>query len=105
MGQTRDVDIYKITIADTIEDRLLEIQDQKFEIAKQALSRDGAAGAAKSNKLSMKDVRARTALAPRSRTRSCTSFPVKRTSSLCRHTRARARLRLGRSADRPVRNL
>jgi len=34
---------------------LLEIQDQKHEIAKQALSKDGSY--AKSNKLSMKDVR------------------------------------------------
>lgn len=42
--------------ADAPPDRLLEIQDQKHEIAKQALSKDGSY--AKSNKLSMKDVRA-----------------------------------------------
>ncbi|KAG0140768.1 hypothetical protein CROQUDRAFT_664734 [Cronartium quercuum f. sp. fusiforme G11] len=48
-GQREDVKCYKITIADTIEDRILKLQEDKQSIANQAL---GTEAAKKMNKLS-----------------------------------------------------
>ncbi|KAF9224688.1 hypothetical protein BS17DRAFT_778808 [Gyrodon lividus] len=39
-GQTRDVHIYKLMIPDTVETRILQLQDAKRELAKAALSGD-----------------------------------------------------------------
>ncbi|KAH7882890.1 SNF2 family N-terminal domain-containing protein [Phlebopus sp. FC_14] len=39
-GQTRDVNIYKLMIPDTVETRILQLQDAKRELAKAALSGD-----------------------------------------------------------------
>ncbi|KAJ3980544.1 SNF2 family N-terminal domain-containing protein [Lentinula detonsa] len=39
-GQKRDVNIYKLKIDDTVEDRILELQDKKRELARAALSGD-----------------------------------------------------------------
>ncbi len=52
-GQKRDVKIFKITIDGTVEDRILELQKKKAELATAAL--DGGA-LAKGNKLSMQDI-------------------------------------------------
>ncbi|KAI7958743.1 hypothetical protein MJO28_002534 [Puccinia striiformis f. sp. tritici] len=49
LGQTEDV-CFKITIADTIEDRVLELQEEKQSYANQAL---GMEASTKMNKLSM----------------------------------------------------
>jgi len=48
------VEIYKLTIEDTIEDRLLEIQAKKAEIAESALAQDGTI--AKLKKLTHNDI-------------------------------------------------
>ncbi|KAG8786875.1 hypothetical protein FRC12_016137 [Ceratobasidium sp. 428] len=40
LGQTKDVNIYKLTIKDTVEDRILKLQDTKRDLAKAALSGD-----------------------------------------------------------------
>ncbi|QRV98846.1 SNF2 family amino-terminal protein [Ceratobasidium sp. AG-Ba] len=40
LGQTKDVNIYKLTIAETVEDRILKLQDTKRDLAKAALSGD-----------------------------------------------------------------
>ncbi|SCV70542.1 BQ2448_1936 [Microbotryum intermedium] len=53
IGQTEDVVIYKITINETVEDRILTLQKQKAELAAAAL--DGG-DIAKASKLSMKDI-------------------------------------------------
>ncbi|OAX34772.1 hypothetical protein K503DRAFT_774190 [Rhizopogon vinicolor AM-OR11-026] len=37
-GQTRDVNIFKLTIPETVEERILELQEKKRELAKAALS-------------------------------------------------------------------
>ncbi|TFK75607.1 hypothetical protein BDN72DRAFT_831922 [Pluteus cervinus] len=39
-GQTRDVHIYKLKVDDTVEDRILALQDKKRELTKAALSGD-----------------------------------------------------------------
>ncbi|KAJ6572143.1 P-loop containing nucleoside triphosphate hydrolase protein, partial [Mycena capillaripes] len=38
VGQTRNVYIYKLKIVDTVEDRILELQEKKRELTKTALS-------------------------------------------------------------------
>ncbi|KAF8752293.1 SNF2 family N-terminal domain [Rhizoctonia solani] len=40
LGQTKDVHIYKLTIAHTVEERILKLQDAKRDLAKAALSGD-----------------------------------------------------------------
>ncbi|KAB5589431.1 SNF2 family DNA-dependent ATPase [Ceratobasidium theobromae] len=40
LGQTKDVNIYKLTIAETVEERILKLQDTKRDLAKAALSGD-----------------------------------------------------------------
>jgi len=40
MGQTRDVEIYKLTVPDTVEQRILGLQDDKRNLAAAALSGD-----------------------------------------------------------------
>ncbi|WAR53304.1 hypothetical protein PtB15_2B735 [Puccinia triticina] len=52
-GQRDDVKCYKITIADTIEDRILELQEKKQSVANQAL---GTEAAKKMNKLSVAEI-------------------------------------------------
>nr|GAT50030.1 DNA repair protein RAD5 [Mycena chlorophos] len=38
VGQTRDVHVYKLRVEETVEDRILELQERKRELAKTALS-------------------------------------------------------------------
>ncbi|PLW37316.1 hypothetical protein PCASD_09658 [Puccinia coronata f. sp. avenae] len=52
-GQREDVKCYKITIADTIEDRILQLQEEKQSVANQAL---GTEAAKKMNKLSVNEI-------------------------------------------------
>ncbi|CAH7671945.1 SNF2 family N-terminal domain-domain-containing protein [Phakopsora pachyrhizi] len=52
-GQREDVKCYKLTIADTIEDRILKLQEDKQSIANQAL---GTEAAKKMNKLSVAEI-------------------------------------------------
>lgn len=52
IGQTREVLVYKITVADTVEDRIVKMQEQKREIAKSALGEGGAMG----QKLGLKEL-------------------------------------------------
>ncbi|RXK39749.1 hypothetical protein M231_02942 [Tremella mesenterica] len=52
LGQTKDVNIYKLTIEETVEKRILELQDSKRELAKAALSGEGA----KNLKLTLNDL-------------------------------------------------
>ncbi|KNZ58679.1 hypothetical protein VP01_1879g5 [Puccinia sorghi] len=52
-GQREDVKCYKITIADTIEDRILQLQQDKQSLANQAL---GTEAAKKMNKLSVAEI-------------------------------------------------
>ncbi|KAL8701224.1 MAG: hypothetical protein Q9201_005022 [Fulgogasparrea decipioides] len=52
LNQTLDVTIYKLTVPNTVEARILELQNKKRELAKQAIE-GGKAGA---GKLSMKDI-------------------------------------------------
>ncbi len=53
LNQTVDVTIYKLTVPDTVEARILDLQDKKRALAAQAIGgQKGAAGA----KLSMKDI-------------------------------------------------
>lgn len=47
--------VYKITVADSVEERILELQEKKRELANAAFG-DGALGKAKAAKLSMKDI-------------------------------------------------
>ena len=51
-GQTRAVNIYKLTVKGTVEDRILELQDKKRTLAAAALSGDKM----KNNKLGMDDL-------------------------------------------------
>ncbi|KAL8278389.1 hypothetical protein RQP46_009281 [Phenoliferia psychrophenolica] len=53
MGQKEDVKIYKITVTNTVEDRILTLQDQKAKLAKACLEGGSVKGAAK---LTMKDM-------------------------------------------------
>ena len=41
IGQTQEVLVYKLTIRDTVEDRIIKLQEQKREIAKSALGGGG----------------------------------------------------------------
>ena len=52
LNQTRDVVVYKLTIANTVEARILDLQEKKRELAKAAIGGDGKAA----GKLSMKDI-------------------------------------------------
>lgn len=52
-GQERDVMIYKLTIYDTIEQRILELQDKKRELARASLSGDKI----KNQRLGLEDIR------------------------------------------------
>ena len=51
LNQTRDVVVYKFTVADTVEARILELQEKKRALAEAAIEGKQAAG-----KLSMKDI-------------------------------------------------
>lgn len=42
LGQERDVNIFKLIVEETVEDRILDLQNGKRELAKAALSGDGA---------------------------------------------------------------
>ncbi|KAG9074684.1 hypothetical protein FS749_013731 [Ceratobasidium sp. UAMH 11750] len=52
LGQTKDVNIYKLTIAETVEDRILKLQDTKRDLAKAALSGDKLSN----NRLRLEDI-------------------------------------------------
>ena len=52
LNQTRDVVVYKLTIANTVEARILDLQEKKRALAKAAIGGDGKAAW----KLSMKDI-------------------------------------------------
>ncbi|KAL8719630.1 MAG: hypothetical protein Q9225_003378 [Loekoesia sp. 1 TL-2023] len=54
LNQTLDVTIYKLTVPNTVESRILELQEKKRVLAKQAIESGGNKAAA--NKLSMKDI-------------------------------------------------
>ncbi|KAK1925490.1 SNF2 family N-terminal domain-containing protein [Papiliotrema laurentii] len=54
LGQKLDVNIYKLTIGETVEDRILKLQEQKRELAKAALSGD----AKNLTKLTLNDIMA-----------------------------------------------
>ncbi|KAL8823353.1 MAG: hypothetical protein Q9191_005932 [Dirinaria sp. TL-2023a] len=51
LNQTRDVLVYKLTVADTVEARILDLQEKKRALAEAAIEGKAAAG-----KLSMKDI-------------------------------------------------
>lgn len=51
LNQTRDVVVYKLTVADTVEARILELQEKKRALAEAAIEGKAAAG-----KLNMKDI-------------------------------------------------
>lgn len=55
LGQTRDVEIYKLAIEESVEDRILELQDKKRELAAAALSGDKFKAG---NKLGLEDIMA-----------------------------------------------
>ena len=52
LNQTLDVTVYKLTIANTVEARILELQEKKRALANAAIGGDGKAV----GKLSMKDI-------------------------------------------------
>ncbi|CAE6538065.1 unnamed protein product [Rhizoctonia solani] len=52
LGQTKDVHIYKLTIPETVEERILKLQDAKRDLAKAALSGDKLSN----NKLRLDDI-------------------------------------------------
>ena len=52
LNQTRDVIVYKLTVANTVEARILDLQEKKRALAKAAIGGDGKAA----GKLSMKDI-------------------------------------------------
>ena len=52
LNQTLDVTVYKLTIANTVEARILELQEKKRALANAAIGGDGKAA----GKLSMKDI-------------------------------------------------
>ena len=52
LNQTLDVTVYKLTIANTVEVRILELQEKKRALANAAIGGDGKAA----GKLSMKDI-------------------------------------------------
>jgi hypothetical protein len=58
MTQTVDVIVYKLTISNTVEERIVDLQEKKRELAKAAFDAEGPAGAAKgkSMKLTMQDM-------------------------------------------------
>lgn len=53
LNQTVDVHVYKLTIADSVEERILELQESKRKLANAAIEQGGAKGL---NKLSMQDI-------------------------------------------------
>ncbi|CAG7854171.1 Uncharacterized ATP-dependent helicase C582.10c [Serendipita indica DSM 11827] len=53
LGQTRDVNIYKLMVPDTVEERILELQEKKRALAKAALE---GGKLAKGNKLSFQEL-------------------------------------------------
>ncbi|KAF8607218.1 hypothetical protein BDV93DRAFT_435751 [Ceratobasidium sp. AG-I] len=52
LGQTKDVQIYKLTVPQTVEERILALQDTKRDLAKAALSGDKL----KNNRLGLDDI-------------------------------------------------
>ena len=52
LNQTLDVTVYKLTIANTVEERILELQEKKRALANAAIGGDGKAA----GKLSMNDI-------------------------------------------------
>ncbi|RMZ90012.1 hypothetical protein DV736_g2764, partial [Chaetothyriales sp. CBS 134916] len=58
LNQTVDVVVYKLTIADTVEERIIALQDKKRELANATINRGGLAGAggAGTMKLTLQDM-------------------------------------------------
>ncbi|KAA8897611.1 SNF2 family N-terminal domain-containing protein [Sphaerosporella brunnea] len=56
IGQKQDVIVYKLTIADSVEERILQLQEKKRELAKAAIGDGDMAGRAKAAKMSMNDI-------------------------------------------------
>jgi len=50
------VTVYKLTIENSVEERILQLQDKKRELAKAAIGDGDMAGKAKAAKMSMKDI-------------------------------------------------
>lgn len=48
--------VYKLTIADSVEERILQLQDKKRELANAAIGEGDMAGRAKAAKMSMNDI-------------------------------------------------
>jgi SWI/SNF-related matrix-associated actin-dependent regulator of chromatin subfamily A3 len=57
LGQTRDVEVYRLICTDTVEERLLQLQDTKRALSQRAIGRDPQAGGAEA-KLSLEELRA-----------------------------------------------
>lgn len=53
MTQKTDVIVYKITVTDTVEERILDLQEKKRELAKQTIEGGGKGGV---GKLGMKEI-------------------------------------------------
>lgn len=45
LGQRKNVDVYRVLVADTVEDRILELQEKKRRLVTTALSEKGATSA------------------------------------------------------------
>ena len=56
IGQKQDVLVYKLTIKNSVEERILQLQDKKRELAKAAIGDGDMQGRAKAAKMSMKDI-------------------------------------------------
>lgn len=56
LNQTEDVVVYKLTVRNSVEERILALQAKKRELASQAVEGSAASGKGGVNKLSMKDI-------------------------------------------------
>lgn len=45
LGQTRDVEVYRLICRDTVEERLLQLQDIKRKLSQQAIGKEAQPGA------------------------------------------------------------
>ena len=55
-GQTKDVIVYKLLVENSVEERIIQLQDRKRELSKAALGEGAESEKAKTAKLSMKDI-------------------------------------------------
>jgi len=56
IGQTKPVHVTRITIKDTVEDRILQLQEKKQKMVDSALGEDGAGGKGLGARLTLKDL-------------------------------------------------